>query len=150
MMQSCVEAGVVGCVNQYQVFRAIVRAVEVAMVNVFIRVQRAAQHIGHDLAMLGNVTTLIGHRMLREPQQYVAVMFGASTLPTGLVRTLHGPTFAGLAYQGFGCAGARTENTRTNGAWLALDRSAAGIAGVCTFHTVSIPQMATYRNMEVI
>jgi len=62
--------------DDFEVLRSVVEAVAVDVVDVFVASERAAENFGHHQTMLGNVTVVVGHRML----------FAAEDQPVALIR----------------------------------------------------------------
>jgi len=148
VMQPSMDAGMVRSVNQHQVLRSVIRAVEVAMVNVLMGLQGIADYLGHNFAVFSNVTTLISHRMFGDMQKDIAVVLNPPAFPpttTPSTHTLHLRWFTDF---GSVTTSPRTEHTTMNIAGCTFDWGATRIAGVCTSHASSIPQMVTHRNMK--
>jgi hypothetical protein len=66
---------------QFKVLWAVVIPLLVAMVNLFRGIQRAAQNLGHDLGVLGDVSSLVGVGVVGLPDVDVATAALVPTFP---------------------------------------------------------------------
>jgi hypothetical protein len=113
--------GVVGSHQNDKVLRAIIRAVEVAMMDVFMTFKGAAHHLRSNLAMFRNIAAFISHRVVGQEQKDVTILLNSATLPPtalgttlALVRGL-----AGFVSNTITSAGA--EHSTDNRTWLTFN-----------------------------